>query len=142
MNPMRTAEFTRRARRRNLIEIKSSSIITRLLAIYLLTNNADVAMQPVFGVGWGGRRDEGKKLRVRDDNVLIAFVLQVMSAVATHVNSISVGMCQGFSAVLLPQLLDSNSSILVNNAEASWIGESHTRRPLVGRPDLWLVRGG
>lgn len=46
-----------------------------------------------------------------------------MSAVATHVNSISVGMCQGFSAVLLPQLLDSNSSIVVNSAEASWIGE-------------------
>ncbi|XP_050423495.1 facilitated trehalose transporter Tret1-like [Adelges cooleyi] len=45
----------------------------------------------------------------------------IMSAVATHVNSISVGMCQGFSAVLLPQLLDSSSSILVNNTEASWI---------------------
>uniref|UniRef100_A0A2S2NAW7 Facilitated trehalose transporter Tret1 n=1 Tax=Schizaphis graminum TaxID=13262 RepID=A0A2S2NAW7_SCHGA len=45
----------------------------------------------------------------------------IMSAVAAHVNSISVGMCQGFSAVLLPQLLDSNSSILVNNVEASWI---------------------
>ncbi|XP_025194957.1 facilitated trehalose transporter Tret1-like isoform X2 [Melanaphis sacchari] len=44
-----------------------------------------------------------------------------MSAVAAHVNSISVGMCQGFSAVLIPQLLDSNSSILVNNVEASWI---------------------
>lgn len=49
-----------------------------------------------------------------------------MSAVAAHVNSISVGMCQGFSAVLLPQLLDSNSSILVNNVEASWIGEAKT----------------
>ncbi|VVC37016.1 Sugar/inositol transporter,Major facilitator superfamily domain,Major facilitator, sugar transporter- [Cinara cedri] len=45
----------------------------------------------------------------------------IMSAVAAHVNSISVGMCQGFSAVLLPQLLDSNSSIFVDSAEASWI---------------------
>ncbi|XP_001944504.2 facilitated trehalose transporter Tret1 isoform X1 [Acyrthosiphon pisum] len=45
----------------------------------------------------------------------------IMSAVAAHVNSISVGMCQGFSAVLLPQLLDSKSTILVNNVEASWI---------------------
>lgn len=51
------------------------------------------------------------------------FVLQILAAVVAHVNSISVGMCQGFSAVLLPQLLDSSSSILVNNVQASWIGE-------------------
>ncbi|XP_025421187.1 facilitated trehalose transporter Tret1-like isoform X2 [Sipha flava] len=48
-------------------------------------------------------------------------IFYIMSAVVAHVNSISVGMCQGFSAVLLPQLLDSSSSILVNNVEASWI---------------------
>jgi len=58
--------------------------------------------------------------------IICAFDLQIMSAVAAHVNSISVGMCQGFSAVLLPQLLNSNSSISVNNVEASWIGEAKT----------------
>lgn len=50
--------------------------------------------------------------------------LQLAATVATHVNSVSVGMCQGYSAVLLPQLEDSNSSIQVNTDEASWIGMS------------------
>lgn len=49
----------------------------------------------------------------------------------THLNSISVGMCQGYSAVLLPQLCDAaqdnlvknfNNELVINSEQATWIG--------------------
>ncbi|XP_046661074.1 facilitated trehalose transporter Tret1-like isoform X1 [Homalodisca vitripennis] len=43
------------------------------------------------------------------------------ATVATHINSVSVGMCQGYSAILLPQLQDPASPLQVNTEEASWI---------------------
>lgn len=53
------------------------------------------------------------------------YVLQVAATVAAHLNSISVGMCQGYSAVLLPQLTSHASPLQVSNDEASWIGEKY-----------------
>ncbi|XP_054278714.1 facilitated trehalose transporter Tret1-2 homolog [Macrosteles quadrilineatus] len=43
------------------------------------------------------------------------------ATVATHINSVSVGMCQGYSAILLPQLQDPSSPLHVDTEEASWI---------------------
>ncbi|XP_072159152.1 facilitated trehalose transporter Tret1 isoform X2 [Bemisia tabaci] len=48
-------------------------------------------------------------------------IIQVAATVAAHLNSISVGMCQGYSAVLLPQLTSHASPLQVSNDEASWI---------------------
>ncbi|KAK9505293.1 hypothetical protein O3M35_009383 [Rhynocoris fuscipes] len=48
-------------------------------------------------------------------------MFQVLVALAVHTNSISVGMSQGFSAVLIPQLQLPSSYIKVDNQDASWI---------------------
>lgn len=45
----------------------------------------------------------------------------LLATVATHINSVSVGMCQGYSAILLPQLQDSHSTIHITSNEASWL---------------------
>lgn len=54
----------------------------------------------------------------------------VLATVATHFNSISIGFCQGYSAILLPQISESSSHIYfmdedvqftVNSEEGSWI---------------------
>jgi len=49
--------------------------------------------------------------------------MQVAATVAAHGNSVSVGMCQGYSAVLLPQLQQDGSQLMVTDDEASWIGK-------------------
>ncbi|XP_066905316.1 facilitated trehalose transporter Tret1 isoform X1 [Halyomorpha halys] len=49
------------------------------------------------------------------------FSEKILVALAIHTNSISIGMSQGFSAVLLPQLESNRSSIQVDSEEASWI---------------------
>jgi hypothetical protein len=51
--------------------------------------------------------------------------------VAAHGNSVSVGLCQGYSAVLLPQLQQNGSQLMVTDVEASWIGKA--LRTLVAR---------
>jgi len=56
------------------------------------------------------------------------FVFQVVAALAAHSNSISVGMCQGYSAILVPQLqqdraLHPETRLKVSEEDASWIGE-------------------
>uniref|UniRef100_A0A1B6DNR0 Major facilitator superfamily (MFS) profile domain-containing protein n=2 Tax=Clastoptera arizonana TaxID=38151 RepID=A0A1B6DNR0_9HEMI len=43
------------------------------------------------------------------------------ATVATHINSVSIGMCQGYSAILLPQLEEATSPIQANTDEGSWI---------------------
>lgn len=43
---------------------------------------------------------------------------------AAHGNSVSVGLCQGYSAVLLPQLQQNGSQLMVTDEEASWIGKA------------------
>nr|CAD7596399.1 unnamed protein product [Timema genevievae] len=45
----------------------------------------------------------------------------IAATVAAHGNSISVGLCQGFSAVLIPQLMNSTSTIQITEEESSWI---------------------
>ncbi|XP_065214994.1 facilitated trehalose transporter Tret1-like isoform X2 [Planococcus citri] len=49
----------------------------------------------------------------------------VIATFITHLNSINVGMCQGYSAILLPQLLnpidDTDDVLMINSEEASWI---------------------
>ncbi|XP_069703052.1 facilitated trehalose transporter Tret1-like [Periplaneta americana] len=45
----------------------------------------------------------------------------LMATIAAHGNSISVGLCQGYSAVLLPQLMQDGSTLIVTKEEASWI---------------------
>jgi hypothetical protein len=55
--------------------------------------------------------------------VTLATAMQVAATVAAHGNSVSVGMCQGYSAVLLPQLQQDGSQLMVTDDEASWIGK-------------------
>lgn len=57
---------------------------------------------------------------------LCPLVFQVLATLAAHSNSISVGLCQGYSAILLPQLQDKGSKLVVSEQDASWIGESVT----------------
>lgn len=45
----------------------------------------------------------------------------MIATIAAHGNSISVGMNQGYSAVLLPQLMQQGTSLHVTEEEASWI---------------------
>nr|CAD7428989.1 unnamed protein product [Timema monikensis] len=45
----------------------------------------------------------------------------IAATVAAHGNSISVGLCQGYSAVLIPQLMTSTSTIQITEEESSWI---------------------
>ncbi|KAK6633704.1 hypothetical protein RUM44_004311 [Polyplax serrata] len=47
--------------------------------------------------------------------------VRVFVTLAAHSSSISVGMTQGYSAVLLPQLGSSDSSLNITKEEASWI---------------------
>jgi len=56
--------------------------------------------------------------------VTLATAMQVAATVAAHGNSVSVGMCQGYSAVLLPQLQQDGSQLMVTDDEASWIGKN------------------
>lgn len=51
-------------------------------------------------------------------------MFQVFASIAAHSNSISVGLTQGYSAVLLPQLTSPTSNIFVSKEESSWIGKS------------------
>jgi len=55
--------------------------------------------------------------------VTLATAMQLAATVAAHGNSVSVGMCQGYSAVLLPQLQQDGSQLMVTDDEASWIGK-------------------
>ena len=55
--------------------------------------------------------------------VTLAIAMQVAATVAAHGNSVSVGMCQGYSAVLLPQLQQNGTQLMVTAEEASWIGK-------------------
>ncbi|XP_075227470.1 facilitated trehalose transporter Tret1-like isoform X2 [Lycorma delicatula] len=48
------------------------------------------------------------------------FIIAVAATIAAHTNSISVGMCQGYSAVLLPQL-QADATLNISQEEASWI---------------------
>lgn len=57
--------------------------------------------------------------------------VQVAATIAAHGNSVSVGMCQGYSAVLLPQLQQGGSQLVVTDEQASWIGKN-----LLLGPDL------
>ncbi|KAJ1528408.1 hypothetical protein ONE63_006822 [Megalurothrips usitatus] len=45
----------------------------------------------------------------------------VLATLAAHSNSISVGLCQGYSAILLPQLQDKDSKLDISEQDASWI---------------------
>lgn len=45
----------------------------------------------------------------------------VLATLAAHSNSISVGLCQGYSAILLPQLQDKASKLVITEQDASWI---------------------
>lgn len=45
----------------------------------------------------------------------------LLATAATHINSVSVGMCQGYSAILLPQLQDSQSTFHISSTESSWL---------------------
>jgi hypothetical protein len=57
-----------------------------------------------------------------------SLVLQVVSALVAHGHSVSVGLCQGYSAVLLPQLSSPDSDLGVISGEAaSWLGETFKR---------------
>ncbi|KAJ9584396.1 hypothetical protein L9F63_021265, partial [Diploptera punctata] len=50
-----------------------------------------------------------------------AIDVELIATIAAHGNSISVGMNQGYSAVLLPQLMQKESLLHVTDDEASWI---------------------
>lgn len=48
---------------------------------------------------------------------------QVLAATAPFLSTLAVGMTSGFSAVLLPQLMKTNSILKITDDEASWIGK-------------------
>lgn len=68
--------------------------------------------------------------------------LQVAATIAAHTNSISVGMCQGYSAVLIPQLEAANYAHITHD-DASWIGKSnkhhHVAIPPPPLPSLYDI---
>lgn len=69
------------------------------------------------------RGSERKALCFYAGVVTVVNAMQVAATIAAHGNSVSVGMCQGYSAVLLPQLQQNGSQLMVTNEEASWIGK-------------------
>nr|XP_022912034.1 facilitated trehalose transporter Tret1-like [Onthophagus taurus]XP_022912035.1 facilitated trehalose transporter Tret1-like [Onthophagus taurus] len=44
-----------------------------------------------------------------------------IAAICAHSVSISIGICQGYSAILIPQLLNSTESIKIDLEQASWL---------------------
>ncbi|KAJ8885728.1 hypothetical protein PR048_011926 [Dryococelus australis] len=52
---------------------------------------------------------------------LISFRQQVVATIAAHSNSVSVGLCQGFSAVLIPQMMAKGSALPITEDDASWM---------------------
>ena len=65
-------------------------------------------------------------------------MFQVVAALVAHGHSVSVGLCQGYSAVLLPQLSSPDSDLGVISGEAaSWLGERFKRSaPQVSQTSL------
>jgi hypothetical protein len=49
-------------------------------------------------------------------------LFQALAAFCAHSVSISIGICQGYSAILIPQL-NSSYGIHVDSEESSWLGE-------------------
>lgn len=48
--------------------------------------------------------------------------LQVLAAFIVNIGTINTGLVFGFSAVAIPQLQDANSTLTIDESQASWIG--------------------
>jgi facilitated trehalose transporter len=48
---------------------------------------------------------------------------QIVAALLANIGTINTGMIFGYSAVAIPQLLESDSKVHVNEEQASWIGK-------------------
>jgi hypothetical protein len=48
---------------------------------------------------------------------------QVVAALLANIGTINTGMIFGYSAVAIPQLLEADSKVRVNEDQASWIGK-------------------
>lgn len=59
------------------------------------------------------KQERGKALR------------QVVAAFIANLGTINTGLVFGFSAVVIPQLKQSDSIIQIDESQASWIGEFH-----------------
>jgi len=57
------------------------------------------------------KKERGKALR------------QIIAAFVANIGLVNIGLVFGFSAVVIPQLQASDSSIPINESQASWIGE-------------------
>ena len=54
--------------------------------------------------------------------IYLLHYLQTLAAVCAHSVSISIGMCQGYSAILIPQLI-SSGRIIIDQEQSSWLGK-------------------
>jgi hypothetical protein len=56
--------------------------------------------------------------------LIVTLCSKVGAALVAHGHSVSVGLCQGYSAVLLPQLAAPNADLgAITPEQASWIGK-------------------
>lgn len=70
-----------------------------------------IVKSPVQAESQFDKKERGKALR------------QVVAAFIVNIGTINTGLIFGFSAVVIPQLLDPLSSIQIDKNQASWIGE-------------------
>lgn len=77
--------------------------------------------KPVYSIPWRSSLRQVNYLFIHLKQIIL-ICLKILACCAAHSLVIQAGINMSFSAILLPQLNDTKSTIHISKSEASWIG--------------------